>query len=233
MRAAAEQTVADVGERALIARIADALPAPPAAVTVGIGDDAAVIEAPRGALTAVTTDTRRGRRALRPALHPRGRRRPSGAGRQPERPGGDGRRAPPRTPVAGSARCLPRPRTRRAGRRRRRAGEAARRGGDRRQYHPLDRSALRGGDGARQRQAAADTDTFGGATRRRPVPERAHRRPPRRVWRCCRLPATTQAARRRPTPRWRPAVSATCGPSRACASGCCSGARARRAPAWT
>ena len=57
MRAAAEQTVADVGERALIARIAAALPAPPAAVTVGIGDDAAVIEAPRGALTAVTTDT--------------------------------------------------------------------------------------------------------------------------------------------------------------------------------
>ena len=50
-------TVADLGERALIARIAAALPAPDAAVTVGIGDDAAVVEPERGTLTAITTDT--------------------------------------------------------------------------------------------------------------------------------------------------------------------------------
>ena len=50
-------TVADLGERALIARIAERLPAAPASVTVGIGDDAAVVEPERGALTAVTTDT--------------------------------------------------------------------------------------------------------------------------------------------------------------------------------
>ena len=50
-------TVADLGERALIARIAAALPAPGAAVTVGIGDDAAVVEPERGTLTAITTDT--------------------------------------------------------------------------------------------------------------------------------------------------------------------------------
>ena len=50
-------TVADLGERAIIARIAAALPAAPASVTVGIGDDAAVVEPERGALDAVTTDT--------------------------------------------------------------------------------------------------------------------------------------------------------------------------------
>ena len=53
----ANPTVADLGERALIARIAALLPAPDASVTVGIGDDAAVIEPERGTLTAVTTDT--------------------------------------------------------------------------------------------------------------------------------------------------------------------------------
>ena len=55
--APAGPTVADLGERAVIARIAAALPAAPATVTVGIGDDAAVVEPERGALTAVTTDT--------------------------------------------------------------------------------------------------------------------------------------------------------------------------------
>ena len=50
-------TVADLGERAIIARIAAGLPAAPASVTVGIGDDAAVVEPERGTLTAVTTDT--------------------------------------------------------------------------------------------------------------------------------------------------------------------------------
>ena len=50
-------TVAGLGERALIARIAARLPAAPASVPVGIGDDAAVVEPERGALTAVTTDT--------------------------------------------------------------------------------------------------------------------------------------------------------------------------------
>ena len=57
LSAPAGPTVADLGERALIARIAAALPAPDAAVAVGIGDDAAVVEPERGALTAVTTDT--------------------------------------------------------------------------------------------------------------------------------------------------------------------------------
>lgn len=50
-------TVADLGEHALIARVAAALPAPGAGVAVGIGDDAAVIEPERGAFTAITTDT--------------------------------------------------------------------------------------------------------------------------------------------------------------------------------
>ncbi|MCE2514772.1 MAG: thiamine-phosphate kinase [Acidobacteria bacterium] len=50
-------TVADLGERAVVARIHARVPPPPAGVTVGIGDDAAVVEPDRGALTVVTTDT--------------------------------------------------------------------------------------------------------------------------------------------------------------------------------
>ena len=49
-------TVADLGERALIDRIHAQVPQAPPWVTVAIGDDAAVIEPDRGALTVVTTD---------------------------------------------------------------------------------------------------------------------------------------------------------------------------------
>jgi thiamine-monophosphate kinase len=48
--------VADVGERALIARIRARLPGVPSSIVVGIGDDAAVGEPPRGALDVLTTD---------------------------------------------------------------------------------------------------------------------------------------------------------------------------------
>jgi thiamine-monophosphate kinase len=54
--APADVTVADAGERALIDRIARRLPPPPSAPTVGIGDDAAIVEPDRGALTVLTTD---------------------------------------------------------------------------------------------------------------------------------------------------------------------------------
>ncbi len=50
------QTVADLGERALIARIEAVLPTPPSCVIVGVGDDAAVVEPERGTLTVLTTD---------------------------------------------------------------------------------------------------------------------------------------------------------------------------------
>ena len=49
-------TVANLGERTLVARIHARVPPAPA-VTVGIGDDAAVVEPDRGTLTVVTTDT--------------------------------------------------------------------------------------------------------------------------------------------------------------------------------
>ena len=49
-------TVADLGERAIIDRIGSRIPASPGFVTVGIGDDAAVLEAPRNGLDVVTTD---------------------------------------------------------------------------------------------------------------------------------------------------------------------------------
>jgi thiamine-monophosphate kinase len=49
-------TVADVGERALIARIREQIPAGPPFVVVGIGDDAAVIEPERNLLEVLTTD---------------------------------------------------------------------------------------------------------------------------------------------------------------------------------
>ncbi len=48
--------VADLGERALIARIRERLAPPPASVVVGIGDDAAVVTPERGALDVLTTD---------------------------------------------------------------------------------------------------------------------------------------------------------------------------------
>ena len=50
-------TVAKLGERAVVARIHARVPPSPAAVKVGIGDDAAVVEPDRGALAVVTTDT--------------------------------------------------------------------------------------------------------------------------------------------------------------------------------
>ena len=52
----AVRTVADAGERELIARIRRRAPAAPAWVTVPIGDDAAVVEPLRHALVVLTTD---------------------------------------------------------------------------------------------------------------------------------------------------------------------------------
>ncbi len=52
-----DPTVAELGEAALIARIRHRVPAAPAWVPVGIGDDAAVVEPTRSALDVVTTDT--------------------------------------------------------------------------------------------------------------------------------------------------------------------------------
>jgi thiamine-monophosphate kinase len=54
--AAPEATVAALGERAVIARIRARLPPNPSSMLVGIGDDAAVVEPPRGALEVLTTD---------------------------------------------------------------------------------------------------------------------------------------------------------------------------------
>ena len=51
------QTVAELGERALIERIRARIPAPPPIVIVGVGDDAAVVEPPRNALEVLTTDS--------------------------------------------------------------------------------------------------------------------------------------------------------------------------------
>ena len=50
-------TVASAGEHALIERVRQRAGAPPAWVTVGIGDDAAVVEPERGASIVVTTDS--------------------------------------------------------------------------------------------------------------------------------------------------------------------------------
>jgi len=50
------QTVADVGERALIERIRERIPPQPSFVVVGIGDDAAVVEPERNRLEVLTTD---------------------------------------------------------------------------------------------------------------------------------------------------------------------------------
>jgi thiamine-monophosphate kinase len=50
------QTVADIGERKLIERIRLRFPPCPAFVTVGIGDDAAVVEPDRNRLEVLTTD---------------------------------------------------------------------------------------------------------------------------------------------------------------------------------
>ena len=49
-------TVAGIGEHAIIERIRQRVPPIAAGVVVGIGDDAAVVEPDRGALTVVTTD---------------------------------------------------------------------------------------------------------------------------------------------------------------------------------
>jgi thiamine-monophosphate kinase len=49
-------TVAQLGERALIARLQSRLPCTGGSIVVGIGDDAAVVEPPRGGLDVITTD---------------------------------------------------------------------------------------------------------------------------------------------------------------------------------
>jgi len=49
-------TVGEIGERQVIARVRARVPAAPAFVVVGIGDDAAVLEPPRNRLDIVTTD---------------------------------------------------------------------------------------------------------------------------------------------------------------------------------
>jgi thiamine-monophosphate kinase len=51
------QTVAELGEQALIARIRSRIPPAPSFVVVGIGDDAAVVEPERNALEVLTTDS--------------------------------------------------------------------------------------------------------------------------------------------------------------------------------
>ena len=51
-----QQRVCDVGERALIERIRSRVPPGPAALVVGIGDDAAVAAPDRGSLQVLTTD---------------------------------------------------------------------------------------------------------------------------------------------------------------------------------
>jgi thiamine-monophosphate kinase len=53
---ASPTTVADLGERAIVDRIRARVPAPPAWVLVGIGDDAAVIEPERNSVDVVTAD---------------------------------------------------------------------------------------------------------------------------------------------------------------------------------
>ncbi len=50
-------TVADIGEHAVIERIRERVPSPARGVVTGIGDDAAVVEPDRGALSVLTTDT--------------------------------------------------------------------------------------------------------------------------------------------------------------------------------
>ena len=49
-------TVGEVGERGIIARVRARVPAAPAFVVIGIGDDAAVLEPARNRLDVVTTD---------------------------------------------------------------------------------------------------------------------------------------------------------------------------------
>jgi thiamine-monophosphate kinase len=51
------QSVADLGEHGLVARLHGRVPSPPSSVTVGIGDDAAVVTPERGEQTVVTTDS--------------------------------------------------------------------------------------------------------------------------------------------------------------------------------
>jgi thiamine-monophosphate kinase len=53
---ATQPTVADLGERAIVDRIRDRVPPPPAWVLVGIGDDAAIVEPERNSVDVVTTD---------------------------------------------------------------------------------------------------------------------------------------------------------------------------------
>ncbi len=56
MRTAPDQTVAALGEQALIERIRNRAPAPPSWVAVGMGDDAAVVEPARNRAEVMTTD---------------------------------------------------------------------------------------------------------------------------------------------------------------------------------
>ena len=53
----ASEPAGAIGERALIQRIRQRAGPPPPGVVIGIGDDGAVLEADRGAVTVVTTDS--------------------------------------------------------------------------------------------------------------------------------------------------------------------------------
>jgi thiamine-monophosphate kinase len=57
MTTSPEQTVAGLGEQALIERIRARVPAAPAWVAIGMGDDAAVVEPARNRAEVITTDT--------------------------------------------------------------------------------------------------------------------------------------------------------------------------------
>ena len=208
-------TVGEAGERQVIARVRARVPAPPAFVVVGIGDDAAVLEPPRNRLDIVTTDAAVEGVHFDRRFMDAGRHRAPRARRQPQRPRRDGGRAADGAALADAAGRAAAGGAGRAARRLPGAGGPDRHAPGRRQRHAVAGAAGDRRDRVRHGQAAEGADPLGRTGRRRAV----------RVGLGGRrgggpgLAAAGRARARRPTRPSRTPWRASCVPSRGCASG--------------
>ena len=185
-------TVGEAGERQVIARVRARVPASPAFVVVGIGDDAAVLEPPRNRLDVVTTDAAVEGVHFDRRFMDAGRDRAPRARRQPQRPRRDGGRAADGAALADAAGRAAAGGAGRAARRLPGAGGPDRHPPGRRQRHAVAGAAGDRRDRVRHGQAAEGADPLGRTGRATSCSCRARWAAPRPAWPgCSRIEART------------------------------------------